>query len=426
MIVGDWTSAEVKALREALLQTQEEFAETLGYTIHAVQKWENLPAGRKLSRHKTVEDMESQLARLDLIQHERFQSALARLYSGPPTMDRAAELHSEEVVDDVNRREFGKVLAGTLAAETLHIGHGDTRRMAAYVNLIEDQARRVGGAPLVRTVLAQSERAVRALDTATFGNSEAEATYLSAVGHLAATASWLAFDSTLVTQARRSANDAFAVANQARDDDVTIHSCMVRSLETLALAKTGEGSPQYALRLTGLARNLLRGRPPARIHALVATREAQAHAQMGDRERFIRAIAVAWREMEQAADHEPIEQCPVWLQFVSGSEIKFHEARGYERLGDTATAVELFGAMERGAGRNAVFYRARKAATLAGGGDLAAAVAEGAQVLDQLEQDLRSPRTIKVLEPIRTAADKLAFAEAFCERFDAVSSKVEV
>ncbi|WP_433566864.1 helix-turn-helix domain-containing protein [Nocardia sp. CA-151230] len=425
MIVGDWTCTEVKALREALRQTQEEFAETLGYTIHAVQKWENLPAGRKLARLKTVEDMEGQLARLDPVQHERFQSALARLYSGPLTRDRAAELESEEVVD-VNRREFGKVLAGALMAESLHIGHGDARRIAVYVNLIEDEARRVGGAPLVRAVVAQSEQALRVLDTVTFGNSEAETIYLSAVGHLAAAASWLAFDSTLLAQARRSANDAFAVANQAGDDDVTVHSCMVRSLETLALAKTGEGSPQYALRLTGLARNLLRGRPPARIHALVATREAQAHAQLGDRERFVRAIAVAWREMEQAADYEPIEQCPVWLQFVSRSEIKFHEARGYERLGDTATAVELFSAMERGAGRNAVFYRARKAAILAGGGDLAAAVAEGVQVLDQLEQGLSSPRTITVLEPIRTAADKLPTDEEFCQRFDAVSSKVGV
>ncbi|MFE2999763.1 helix-turn-helix domain-containing protein [Nocardia sp. NPDC059246] len=426
MIVGDWTSAEVRALRDALLKTQEEFAETLGYSVQAVQKWEYLPAGRKLGRRKTVEDLESLFGRLDPTQRERFQSALARSYFGPTVAELAVELHSKEVVDDVKRREFGKAIAGALVAGTLHIDVGDAHRVSAYVNLVEDEARRVGGASLVRTVLHQTDRALRALDVASFGNSKAEATYASAVGHLAATASWLAFDSTLVNQAKRSVNEAFTVANQVRDDDVTVHACMALSLETLALAKTGEGSPQHALRLTGLARNLLRGRPPARIHALVATREAQAYAQIGDREKFVRAISTAWREMEQAADYEPIEQCPVWLQFVSRSEVRFHEARGYARLGETTAAVEIFSDMERGAGRNAAFYRAGKAATLAGGGDIAAAVTEGTLVLDELENDLRSPRTIKFLEPVRSAADQLPAAEEFCRRFDAVASTVKV
>ncbi|WP_458690379.1 helix-turn-helix domain-containing protein [Nocardia tengchongensis] len=432
MIVSKWTAVEVKALRDAVRLTQERFAESIGYTVHAVRKWENLPVGRSIGR-QSAEDMDRRLELLTPAQRERFRTALELAYSSSLTAIGGEPLFTE--VDlDVNRRQFGLLACTALAGPTLtsdtnlpQIGLGDADRLANVVDQIEQQASRVGGAPLVRPVLYRLEQTKQLLDTASFESSAAAAAFTTAAGHLAATAGWLTFDATMYPESKRCVAESLALGNLSDDDDVTIHACMAASLRTLGLVKTGEGSPQQALRLMARARTLLRGKPPGRIHAAVATREAQAFAHLRDRQGFSRAISTAWREMDEATGHEPIDSCPVWLRYLTKSEVRYHEARGYTRLGDTNRAVELFEAMERdAAGRNAVFYRAGKAATLASGGDITGAINEGLPVLADLADGMSSPRTVKILEPIRNAARDLPAATEFRDRYDELTRSVGI
>lgn len=85
----------------------------------------------------------------------------------------------------------------------------------------------------------------------------------------------------------------------------------------------------------------MRGRPPGRIHALIAIRQAQAAALLGDAKAFNRAIATAWREVDHAVELEPINECPAWLRFVNHAEVRGHEARGYGRIGEFVKAVDM-------------------------------------------------------------------------------------
>ncbi|WP_329408548.1 hypothetical protein OG563_40220 [Nocardia vinacea] len=72
MIVKEWTGPEVQALRRiALRETQEEFAETTGFSVHAVRKWEK--ATQPL-RGRAAEAMDTVLSRLDERQRERFRA----------------------------------------------------------------------------------------------------------------------------------------------------------------------------------------------------------------------------------------------------------------------------------------------------------------------------------------------------------------
>lgn len=78
MIVKEWTGPEVQALRRiALRETQEEFAASTGFSVHAVRKWEKATLAQPL-RGRAAEAMDTVLARLDDRQRERFHAMVRR------------------------------------------------------------------------------------------------------------------------------------------------------------------------------------------------------------------------------------------------------------------------------------------------------------------------------------------------------------
>jgi hypothetical protein len=73
--------------------------------------------------------------------------------------------------------------------------------------------------------------------------------------------------------------------------------------------------------------------------------------------------------------------------------------------------------------RNRACYQAQFAAALAGGGETSGAVAEGLAVLPALEETVASPRVLRELQPVRSAAEQVG-AQEFCERYDKVARAV--
>ncbi|OXR39783.1 hypothetical protein B7C42_08148 [Nocardia cerradoensis] len=437
MIVSTWTGAEVRALRTVALRlTQEQFAERLGFQPPTIRKWERATHERPV-RGDSAAALDVELARLTDEQRDRFASVTGKVArpvardprTPPRTTDNLGEhdeLNTYGIEDEVKRREFGMFMGAaalTAAANAPCISHtvgvSDARQLAERVTELARREQTIGGAGLVMTGLRDLAIAKQLLETGTFSD-RAASLFMSAAGELATITGWMAYDADIHPLARQCYADAFALANQAGDDDLTIHVCLNAAHQSIALSRTGESNPHRALGHLERARQLTHGRPPGRIHALIAIREALAHAILYDRTAFDRAVATAWRELDAAISYEPLSECPRWLRFVNASEIRSQEARGLGDLGQSRKALALLVAdddTDEAGTRNRANYRAGLAATLGKTRDINSAVTEGLSVLAELESAVSSTRTLRLLAPVRALADNLPDDE-FARRYD--------
>lgn len=114
----------------------------------------------------------------------------------------------------------------------------------------------------------------------------------------------------------------------------------------------------------------------------------------------------------------------MWLHFVIPAEITIHEAKGHAYLGDQRAAIGLYQQSLENPGlsrRNRACYHAQFAAALVSCGESYRAVAEGLAVLPALEETVASPRVLRELRPVRSAAGQVG-AQEFCERYDRAAS----
>lgn len=423
MIVSRWTQSEVRALRVAALrETQEEFAERAGFGLPTIKKWHRATRDRPV-RGRSAEALDTMLAQLDDDQHARFATELRITSAEPAPPEHPAPpststthgfgLYAWEVDADVKRREFGKLAAvAAVSAAGLssdawqfgeHIGRADVDRLLAGVDLLEAEDQRVGGGKLVEFAVQQLAAAKHRLDIGSYSPEVGDA-FAAATGRLAMIAGWLAADTDRQPLARRCYADAFALATEADDETLVADASLYAANQAIGLARRGHGTPYHALKYMDRARTLSRGKPPGRIHALIAAREAQARALMGDRAAFGRAVATAWRELDHALMFEALEEAPQWLRFVTAAELRGHEARGYGDLGDWARSVQVFDEILSGdepdSPRNATHTSAWAASAKARLGDVSGALDTGHGVLTELES-VASVRTLRVMEPVR-------------------------
>ncbi|MDE1668459.1 hypothetical protein [Nocardia gipuzkoensis] len=447
MIVSKWTKVEVKALRSAALRlTQEQFAERTGFQVATIRKWERATADKPV-RNDSASALDTELARLTDEQRARFRAEIndvreaatlpvrqLPISSAGDSLDRdtGEQRGATEIEVDVKRREFGVLLGavflaagGDTDAVPIRIGVADARRLNDFAAYLCRREQDIGGASLVETAVQALETAKHLLDTCAF-SEEAGREFIRATGELATIAGWLAYDSDRYSLARRCYADAFSLANQAGDDPLTVHVCMNAALLAVSRLRNEEANPHRALNLAGRARQLARGHAhgPSRIHALIATREAQAYGLLGDRVAYRKAIATAWREFDSAVDHESHADCPPWLRFVNATEIRYHEARAHGRLGDHEKSADLYAGLvlEHAGARNSAGYRAGSATALVKVGDVDAAVEQGISVLADLEGSVSSTRILRRLEPVRAAAE--GRSDEFTTRFDELAGRV--
>jgi transcriptional regulator with XRE-family HTH domain len=415
MVVSIWTRREVRALRIAALRlSQEKFAEKIGYSASGVAKWEHATQDRPV-RGESAQDLDETLARLDDEQRARFEEALtlkddpprSSARDAPPPPADTAVLDAQEVDDDVKRREFGTAMidiSAAIAAPRTRIGLSDAQRLLDIVDRFVSQDQQQGADTLVDAAKHVYARARAVLETHDFDERSGVA-FARATGCMAVRLGWLAYDSDNHELAHHCYHDALAWAAQCGDDGLTVHACLTMALQAVRLSSPENPSARHALRLVARAKDLTHRLPPGRIHALAAAREAMAYAALGERSGFARSMSTAWREMDWAAEREPIEECPTWLQFVSHAEIRFHEAMGYDHLGDAPTAIAAFADVltHRSRPRNAAGYRASFASMMARAGDVSGAVGEAMPLFTVLGQSVSSKRTLAKLMPVRDA-----------------------
>jgi transcriptional regulator with XRE-family HTH domain len=394
--------------------SQLELGTLLGWDQSKVQRAEK-------GTRDSLYDIRTLLEVVDALDMPR--TALAPLVLGAP------DAIIEEKDMDLTRRQFGGVMGGATLAAMAGVGaelgtvqipakvdKAHIRYLRATVDQLYERDQMMGGAALARGALRQFYRAQRMLGESDYGERTGQQ-LMTAAGELAVCVGWLAYDAGDQDLARRLYTEAMTLADEADDSTLAIQVREKMALQAVQLARNGTPAiARQALRLTGRAAEAARRDPEPRVHALLAAREAIACAVLGDDRGYRQAITRAWRE----ADRGPGPGDPVWLRFVTGSEISVAEAKGHMYLGAPHTAVQLYEQSLTGDGlspRNRVNYRAQLAAALAATGDNRAAISEGLAVLPALETDVASPRTLRELAPVREAAEK-AGDEEFCAQYD--------
>ncbi|MEO7193261.1 MAG: hypothetical protein ABIZ05_00320 [Pseudonocardiaceae bacterium] len=407
-------------IRTAPGLNQLEFAALLGWSQSAVARAE-------LGQRASLYDIRRLFEVVDAVGMPR--GALIPLLLGD-SGEEQIEQEEEEAGDvSINRREFNGGLVGLAAATGLSqmqvpakVDSAHVRYLHASVEKLYTKDQSVGGGALARDGLYLYRRARRMLDEADY-SEETGRQLVSAAGELATCVGWLAYDADDQTLSRELNSEARLLADQSGDDGLAIRAMQQLSLQSVHFAQEGgrPGSAREAVRLSERATELARRDPSPRLHALLASREAIAHAAVGDSQGFGAAIARAWREVDRGF----VDGEPVWLEFVNSSEIAVQEARGRLFLGDADAAAALYRrSLDAALGaRNGANYRSGLAVSLAASGDVTGAVAEGAVVLTALDTGgVMSPRTLARLHPVRQAAAQNRGGEDFCAHYDQIGS----
>ena len=332
----------------------------------------------------------------------------------------------EEISVDMDRRGFGGLVAGAVAAITLPEVAVPARVTASHIRYLRtcadnlwkrDQA--VGGAALLRQALRQWQRARRMLDESSYSEA-AGSQLLGVAGDLAVCAGWLAFDAANVPLARRMYSEALLLAGGAGVPGLTAQVLAQSSMLSTYVARSGgaNGLAREGLRLADQAASAAEHEHMPRLHALIQLRRANAASLLGDEPVFRSAISRARRELDRSISTDD----PAWIQFVDEFEISGQEAMGHMNLGAPATSAVLHQeSLDRPdlPARNRICAQAQLSAALVASGDVAAAVSEASAVLPVLADRVTSIRALNELRPVRLAAERIK-AEEFCTRFDAV------
>lgn len=400
-------------IRMAAGLSQLEFATLLGWSQSMVARAE---AGQRGSLY----DLRRLFEVVDAVDMPR--EALIPLLLGSSGEE---QIEREETDDmNVNRRQFGGGLAGLAAAAGLSQMQVPAKVDSAHVRYLHSSTEKLytkdqslGGGALARDGLRLYHRARRMLDEADY--SEATGRQLmSAAGELAVCVGWLAYDADDQRLSRELYSEARLLADQSGDDGLAMRA-MEKSAMYFAKNRDLAGNAREAVRISERATELARHDPSPQLHALLAAREAVAHAAAGDSQGFTVAIARAWREVDRGFSDDG----PVWLRFVNSSEIMAQEALGRLYLGDPVSAAALCRRSLDAplSDRNSASYRANLARALAASGDVTGAMAEGTVVLTALDTGrIMSPRTLAKLQPVRQAAAQDRRGEGFCAHYDQI------
>lgn len=419
-------------LRDELVRASYELGESRGHCLDSglIARWETGKVRQPQSIYRRL------LAHLDAPLPVARPGTSPTKKSSTLPVPRARPLLEKED-DDMDRRRFlrnaGSVVAAAVAVPSTPYGdrqvpdrvdgqHVHDVRTATDLLYRQDQAH--GAGELAEQALNHYLDARRMLDEAEYSSSVGRDLMLLA-GELAVCVGWLSYDVGNQRQARELYSEAFHLADQAVDARLAVQAMEKMTLQSVFVAHEGRhrGAAREAVRTSSRAAEFARRERSGRLHALLAGREAIAHAVDGDASAFRNAIVRAWRELDRAGDTDHEE---AWLQFVTPSEIVVHEAKGHRYLGQPAAAARLFRTSLDDPAlspRNRANYQAQLASTLATSGEVEEALHAGVDSLNILVSGVSSPRTLAELAPVRRVARSAGNAR-FCSLYDSVATDI--
>lgn len=322
----------------------------------------------------------------------------------------------------MHRRQFILGLTGSLLTlpplpESGRLGMSDVDRIqaaAAGLHQIDD---RHGGGQLADVAARYIEYVEHAARRCTYG-SNVQARLYKALGEMATSAAWFAFDAGDQEKARRWWDAGLRYALLGRDKLLQARIWSSMSHQAYQLGHGGE-----AVSIARAALEDTRGRRDGQLSALLHTRVAQGHVVQDEGGWCARSLHRA----EQELDREPSEP-QRWLGFFNAGEVSsasalcFLDLRQHSRAVDTAREALLV-VQSTPLKRNQLAAHVRLGRCLAAAGELDAAVAAGQDALALLPE-VRSPRIEVRLKALRDSLLDCGTAGAveFSERYEAVAT----
>ncbi|MEV7930457.1 tetratricopeptide repeat protein [Kitasatospora sp. NPDC088779] len=151
-------------------------------------------------------------------------------------------------------------------------------------------------------------------------------------GSLTTSIGWFCYDAGRTGEAAAHWERALNTALLSDDDPL-----IVRTLSVMARQAVDLGHPRAAVRYAQRAGKYVGAWAPARVQSLLAVREAQGYAAMGDTTSVNDALLRAWRAFERGTtDYDP-----QWAQFLNEAELVCLEGMCRNDLGDHEQAVNL-------------------------------------------------------------------------------------
>lgn len=280
----------------------------------------------------------------------------------------------EEVLP-VKRREFiATGLAAVLRLDRIpsagRLGAADAERIREIVPTLYKHDHALGGGALHHVAVDALSRVQHALNMCTYGERVGRSLY-SAVGDLAASAGWFAYDAGLQPEATALYSQALQAGLLAGDGML-----QARVWSNLAMQARLLHRDREALRIGKAAVETRRAKGDPWLMALLHCRQAAGHARIGDRVQAERALARAESAYDRARG-EP----DAWLSFLTPAEMTglagavYQTLHRYDRAEElTASALDM---LEPRFERNRVYYTVQYAQVLLSGGQVEHAVSEG-------------------------------------------------
>ncbi len=272
------------------------------------------------------------------------------------------------------RREFIAIgVVATLGLDRIpsvgRLGTSDVERIKAIVPTLYKYDHALGGGALHDAATEALRRVQSALNHCTYGDRVERLLY-SAMGDLAASAGWFAYDAGRQRDATELYSEALQAGMLSRDGML-----QARVWSNLAMQARLLNRDREALRIGRAAVETRQAKTDPWLMALLHCRQAVGHARTGDRTRAQRSLARAETAYERTQGH-PV----AWLSFLTPAELTglagaAHLALGQHRRAEqlTTTALQM---LEPRFERNRVYYTAQHAQALLGDGDVEHAAAQ--------------------------------------------------
>ncbi|MEO3852628.1 hypothetical protein ABGB09_34265 [Streptomyces sp. B8F3] len=336
------------------------------------------------------------------------------------TVRATAPTHLQDL--SVQRRTFVLGLTGSMIVlptlpDSGRLGMADIRRIYMTADRLHQLDDQYGGAQLSEAAARYIEYVEHSARRCSFG-SRVETALYQALGGMATSAGWFAFDSRQQDTARRWWDAGLRYALLAGDRQLQARVWSSMSHQAYHLGHGGE-----AVSIARAALDETRGRRDGHLSSLLHSRVAQGHALQGERGWCGRSLLRSEQTYDQ---HRPSEQR--WLRFYNAGEVHSSAALCYRDLGQHTNSVDsarksLAVIESTKLWRNLLAAHTRVARALLAAGEADEAIASGDRALNLLPQ-VRSPRVVMRLAEFRDGLidSGAPGATDFSDRYKAVAA----